>query len=168
MTATRILLDRWKAAKSIPSDNAAALELGITRQAVSRWRQTPTQAEPNLVARMAHDLGDDAGKWLALVESERARSDADRKVWAALARQLGAAATLAAVALLPFPGNATSRVSSTENALTGYTLCEVLRRILGLRRMRQAFARAWTIARLAGCLDSPARTRAPALCMSAS
>ena len=102
MSATTTLLDRWKAAKHVASDNAAALALNITRQAVSRWRNELSQAEPALVWQMAEEAGEDAGAWLALVESERARSEADRAAWRNIAKRLGAAAaTLAVVALLP-------------------------------------------------------------------
>ena len=100
MNATLRLLDLWKAAKGIASDNAAAQALGIARQTVSNWHSRGSQAEPSLIARMATDIGQDAGAWLATVESERARTEADREAWRTLAHRLGTAATLAAVALL--------------------------------------------------------------------
>ena len=101
MSATTRLLDKYQETRSLPSDNAAAIALGIHRATVSGWRQRGTQAEAHVIAQMAHAIGDDPGKWLALVESERARSDADRKAWAAVARQLGAAAVLALCAVAP-------------------------------------------------------------------
>lgn len=100
MTSTIKLLDRWKASQGIASDNAAALALEVSRQAASRWRNGLAQAEPHTIARMAKDIGEDPGAWMALVEAERAKSSEDRKAWMALARQLGAAAAVAAVALL--------------------------------------------------------------------
>lgn len=101
MSATLKLLDKYKETRSIPSDNAAAIALGIHRATVSGWRRGGKQAEPHVVAAMAKAVGEEAGGWLALIESERARTEADRKTWAAVARQLGAAAAVAVVALLP-------------------------------------------------------------------
>lgn len=100
MSATLELLDRYKAAQGISSDNAAALSLGLKRQTVSGWRKLGKQAEPHVVARMAHAVGDDPLRWLALVESERAHSEADRRTWVEVARRFGAIASVAAVALL--------------------------------------------------------------------
>jgi hypothetical protein len=59
-----------------------------------------SQATPAVISVMATQTGEDAGYWMALVESERARTDADRKAWARIARRFGAAAAVACVALL--------------------------------------------------------------------
>lgn len=126
MSATIRLLDKFKETRSLPSDNAAAIALGIHRATVSGWRQRGTQAEPHVIAHMAKAVAEDAGGWLALVESERARTDADRKAWAAVAKQLGAAAVLAIVALLP--GFAKASTGSNLNGFTPYALCEMNRR----------------------------------------
>lgn len=53
------------------------------------------------MALMARDCGDDPFVWIALVEAERARTTDDRRTWAELAKRLGAAAAVAAVALIP-------------------------------------------------------------------
>ncbi|MDG2518414.1 hypothetical protein [Lysobacter soli] len=108
MTSTIKLLDQWKAAKGITSDNAAALALEVSRQAASRWRNGLAQAEPHTIARMAREIGQDAGAWMALVEAERAKSAEDRKAWIALARQLGAAAAIACFAVMPLLSQAAS------------------------------------------------------------
>jgi hypothetical protein len=120
MSATTKLLDKWKKANSIASDNAAAIRLKIGRAAVSRWRNELGQAEVHLIAQMAQECGEDSAVWMALVESERARSAEDRKVWAALARRLGAAAAvflmLSSVAL-----------PSTAKASQGYEELHIMR-----------------------------------------
>ena len=115
MNATLELFGRWKEAKGLTSDPVAAAVLGVAKQTVSNWRTRGSQAEAHLIAKMTRDLGEDPGKWLALVESQRARTDADRKTWAALARQLGAAAAVAFVALLPF-GNARASAMGMSEA----------------------------------------------------
>lgn len=124
MSATTQLLDKYKDSRSLPSDNASAIALGIHRATVSGWRQRGTQAEAHVIAQMAKEIGEDAGRWLALVESERARSDADRKAWAAVARKLGAAAAVAFAALMPL-GNVQAGTLTNLNGSASYALCEV-------------------------------------------
>jgi hypothetical protein len=99
MSATTELLDAWKATRGVISDNAAAGLLGVGRAAISRWRNTPGQAEAHLIARMARECGQEPGGWLARVEAERAKSDPDRKAWTSVARKFGAAAAFALCAV---------------------------------------------------------------------
>lgn len=79
MSATIRLLERWKTALRITSDNAAALELGIGRAAISRWRSDDTNAEPALIARMANDLKADPAPWILAAEAEKQKPES-RKV----------------------------------------------------------------------------------------
>ncbi|MEH6416216.1 DUF3693 domain-containing protein [Pseudomonas sp. CGJS7] len=120
MSATLKLLEKYRAAGSIPSDNAAAIALGIHRATVSGWRKQGKQAEPHVIAAMAKAIGQEPGGWLALIESERARSSEDKKVWAALARQLGAAA--AVVLML-----SSVALPSTANASQGFDQLHIMR-----------------------------------------
>ena len=95
MTATLKLLEKWKAAMDITSDNAAAIELGLGRQAVSRWRTEGRNAEAATVARMARDIKQDPAAWIFAVESEKAQKDAaSARELIALARRFGYAALL--------------------------------------------------------------------------
>lgn len=117
MSATLKLLDKYRETRSIPSDNAAAIALGIHRATVSGWRKQGKQAEAHVIAAMAKAIGQEAGGWLALIESERARSNEDRKVWAALARQLGAAASVTLMLFavsLPSPAKSRQVASIAE------------------------------------------------------
>lgn len=104
MSATTQLLDKWKKVRSIASDNAAGVALGIHRATISGWRHNNRQAEAHVLAQMARDLGEDPGAWLALVESERARSEADRKAWRDVAKRLGAVAAVLVAMVGGAPG----------------------------------------------------------------
>ena len=124
MSATTKLLDLFRDQRELTSDNAAAIALGVHRATVSGWRQRGTQAEPHVIAKMAAAINQDAGGWLALVESERARSDDDRKAWVAVARRLGAAAALFLAVALPI---SEAHASVAEQQHAGGIMRSVLR-----------------------------------------
>ncbi|MDW2981733.1 helix-turn-helix transcriptional regulator [Rhodanobacter sp. KK11] len=106
MNASINLLDKYKKVCSLPSDNAAALRLGVTRAAVSRWRKELGHPEADSVEKMCNALGEPLAHWLPLIEAERARSPAVRKVWLRLAQI--AAAVLIAVGVAPTHAGANS------------------------------------------------------------
>lgn len=97
MSATYDLFTRWKAAKGLPSDNAGAIALGLTRASASLWKQG-RNAEADLIERMAKDLGEDPAMWAALVMKEQSKGEASR-AWGRIARRLGAAAAIALCAV---------------------------------------------------------------------
>ena len=106
MTATLDLLDSYKRARKITSDNACAVDLGITRATVSRWRNQLGHPEADSVSLMCERMGEPLARWLPLIEAERARSPEAKKVWLRLA-QMAAAVTLA-VGLYPAHAEAPS------------------------------------------------------------
>lgn len=95
MSATTDLLDGYKKARNITSDNACAGALNVTRQAVSKWRNGEAHPDADSVARMCEASGESVARWLPLIEAERARNPEARKVWLRLA-QMAAAITLTA------------------------------------------------------------------------
>lgn len=137
MNATNKLLDKWMTWRSSKPgadlrQSAIAIELGVKQTAISNYKVGVSQAAPHVIAKMARDLGENEAAWLALVESERARDASDRRAWLKVARQLGAAAALAVVALLP-QGNAhanpTQLIDSASAVRDECILCKVLRRL---------------------------------------
>lgn len=96
MTSTLTLLEIYKKALHITSDNAAATALGVQRSAVSKWRVGEGHAGPAAVMQMCDKTGEPLNKWLPRIEAERAKGD-DKKAWLKL---LHAAAALATVYLL--------------------------------------------------------------------
>ena len=88
MSATLELFDRFKAAKALPSDNAAALALGISRQTVNNWRKRASQGEPRVIEKMCNALDLEPGLWLIRMLEERSPNVEDRRVWRRMATRL--------------------------------------------------------------------------------
>lgn len=93
MNATIKLLDKYREACSLNSDNAVAVKLGISRSAVSLWRGGKGHPEADSVEKMCEASGENIARWMPLIESERARSPGARKAWLRLA-QLAAGVAL--------------------------------------------------------------------------
>jgi predicted Zn-dependent protease len=98
VSATLTLFNRWKAAKGCGSSREALRLLGLSSGAAVHWNGG-RNAAAHIIEKLAADLGEDPGHWVALAESERAQTEADRKTWAKLARRLEAAAPVTAIAL---------------------------------------------------------------------
>ncbi len=86
MNAAIKLLDKYKEVCSIASDNACAGSLGVSRQAVSKWRTGENHPDADVIEKMCNATGEPLRHWLPLIEAERARSPAVRKVWLRLAQ----------------------------------------------------------------------------------
>lgn len=100
MTTLDDLLDSAKRARSISSDAALAVKLGVTKQSLSQWRKGGVITEKHLTALIDLAHADPASAVLVL--REQATTAAERHVWGALARQLGVAAVVALAAILPY------------------------------------------------------------------
>ena len=86
---------------SLPSDYALAAHLGITRSAVSRYRNDPGATFDDAVcARIAASLDLDPAHLMACMATMRAKDPALRATWERIAKQFPARA--AAVALFVF------------------------------------------------------------------
>jgi Helix-turn-helix. len=86
MPASITLLDKYKKTCSLASDNACAVSLGVTRSAVSLWRNGKGHPEADSVERMCEATGEPLARWLPLIEAERARSPGARRAWLRLAQ----------------------------------------------------------------------------------
>ncbi|WP_237052781.1 hypothetical protein [Marilutibacter chinensis] len=124
MSTTATLLDKAKKRRSYPSDMALAAAVGVSRSIVSEWRKGTKFPSEDHVCALARMAGEDAAPWLVLTQAEKSTGPAHR-AWLDLARQLGAAAALAVVALMVFPAPAKAKVPANLNGNTSYALCEV-------------------------------------------
>lgn len=126
MSATWKLFERWKTAKSHTSNNAAALDLGTTRQTVQNWKDG-RNGEAHFIERMAKDLGEDPVPVILEGFAEAARDAQARKALQRLAKRfrgVGLAVVLGALPLtMPAPLMAT----------TGYSLRELRHTTKGTR-----------------------------------
>jgi len=121
VNATQKLLEKWISRRAVVAGAdmrhaAMALELGIKPTSIGNYLSGFSQAAPHVIAKMARDLGENELAWISLVESERARDAADRKVWARLARSLGMAACLTVAVLGTLPAKAEAVPSSRHYA----------------------------------------------------
>lgn len=129
MNNTNKLLDNYKKVCLLASDNAAAERLGLTRATLSGWRHGKSHANAEAVERMCIAIGAPVRSWLPLIEAERARTPADRKVWlrlaggaAALALAIGATAGLDATA----PAEALIVLAAPAHSLEGVYIMSIL------------------------------------------
>lgn len=99
MSTTFSLFERWKASKGHTSDAAAAKALGVTRAAVSLWRQG-RNGKASVLEKMARDLGEDPAQYYLGAMAEAENDAADKRALIRMARRLGAAC-FALLALAP-------------------------------------------------------------------
>lgn len=108
MAVVATLMDKARQKRGIPSDNALAGALGRSRQVVSQWRSGDAYPDEELIVALAEMAGDNPAEWLVAVKAVRSDGKAG-KVWAALAKRLGAAAAVVLCAIgfaLPVVGKA--------------------------------------------------------------
>jgi len=96
MNAANKLLDKVREVCSIPSDNALAKRLDVTRGLVSGWRNDRYPIPDSTVAELCELAKLDAPMWLAEIHAERAISKAEKAMWSRMLTRLAAAAIFAA------------------------------------------------------------------------
>lgn len=101
MSTTAALFARWIAAKGYSSERQALKALKLSPGAAVHWK-AGRNADADIIEKMARDLDENAGELIALAMAEQAKGEAAR-TWARLAKQLGAAAAVAAVAVVALP-----------------------------------------------------------------
>lgn len=72
MHTTNSLLNDFKKHLCIPSDNALALRLGVTRQRISQYRRGDTCLSDDRVVMIAREIGLDENEVLLQIWAERA------------------------------------------------------------------------------------------------
>ena len=105
MAIVATLLDKARTRRGIPTDMALAERLGRSRAVVSEWRAGKSYPDEDLIVTLAQLAGDDPGEWLLAVKAVRTDGAAG-KIWAQLAKRLGAAATVLLMAALPLSAKA--------------------------------------------------------------
>lgn len=94
MNASNKLLDKYAETCGTSKDSDIAARLHVSKQAVSGWRNAKAHPNADAVEKMCKEIGEPLRAWLPLIEAERARTPADRKVWLRLAQAAAALATI--------------------------------------------------------------------------
>lgn len=132
MSALTDLLDQAVQKCEPANDAALAVRLGVSRSAISLWRKGEGIREKHLT-QLISAVGADP-EVAVLVLREQATTHAERAVWGALARKLGAAAAVVAVAVIALPlmaandGHYSALLLglAVPQQLLPYALCEVM------------------------------------------
>ncbi len=125
MSATIDLLDKYKKACTLGSDNACAASLGVSRSAVSLWRNTKGHPEADTVERMCAATGEPVARWLPLIEAERARTPEARKAWLRLAQIAAAVAMTVGLTAHTSPAHAEGRNFAKSDHSVYYVKYEI-------------------------------------------
>lgn len=99
MNAGIKLLDKYAEMCKHASDSETARALKVRPSAVNNWRHGRAMPNAEMVEKMCTATGEPLAKWLHMIEAERARTPADRRVWLRLAQ-------VAAVILAALPAAA--------------------------------------------------------------
>lgn len=84
------LLDKYAMSCQASKDTDIAARLRVTKQTVSGWRNGRAHPNAEAVEKMCEQMGEPLRKWLPLIEAERARTPADKRVWLRLAKAAAA------------------------------------------------------------------------------
>lgn len=120
MSITYDLFLRWKAAKGFTSDRQALTALEVSHGAGVHWK-AGRNADAAVIEQMARDLGENPMLMVALAMKEQSQG-ASAKTWARFAKQLGAAAAIAMVALLPLGNAVANALIQKANSLAMYIM----------------------------------------------
>jgi plasmid maintenance system antidote protein VapI len=104
-TSTQTILKRVQSTLGNVSEYRAAKDLGVTPQAVSKWKLGKSFMGDAAALRAATILGEKPEVIFALLGAERSQNDEARKVWTNLARRLqrsAATGTIAAIGMTMF------------------------------------------------------------------
>lgn len=121
MDAVNQLLDQARIGANLPSDNALAQRMGVTRAVVSNWRQARNPIPDERIAQICAMAKLDGPLWIAMVHAERAQTQTERALWRLMLDRISAAAAVFALVALSMPGLANAKtaqiqaVSGTEN-----------------------------------------------------
>lgn len=113
-TTTTALLDRWKQAKGLGSDYAAAKALGVSQGTLSNWRHGRSHADVELAAKMAEALGLDTLGTLAAIQADRETRPGAAAVWRRYGKGAFMALALGMSVGLSSTGNAVREVEPLD------------------------------------------------------
>lgn len=108
MSHTIELIEKFKAAKGLDSDYAAAKALGLNPNRISNYRCGVSHADDKMAVVLADALGLDRLETIARINGDRAKDSESRAFWRKVAKQVSSAAALVVLVggLMPSPASA--------------------------------------------------------------
>lgn len=146
MDAVNQLLDQARVGTNLPSDNALAQRMGVTRAVVSNWRQARNPIPDERIAQLCAMAKLDGPAWTARIHAERAASPAERAMWKSMLDRLSAVAAVLALVVFAAPGAARAKAidsqgfSGSDQAHSVYYVHLRLDRTGGLAPIHFSFA----------------------------
>lgn len=89
MLTTNELINALKHKTKIISDYAIAHHLGLSKQAIYKYRKETDFLGPETAAKVADELGIDAAIVYAACHVERSKSDRERAIWTKIYHDIG-------------------------------------------------------------------------------
>ncbi|WP_422352406.1 DUF3693 domain-containing protein [Stenotrophomonas sp. AR026] len=114
MDAVNQLLDQARVGTNLPSDNALAQRMGVTRAVVSNWRQARNPIPDERIAQLCAMAKLDGPAWTARIHAERAASPAERAMWKSMLDRLSAVAAVLALVVFAAPGAARAKAIDSQ------------------------------------------------------
>ncbi|HWK52872.1 MAG TPA: DUF3693 domain-containing protein [Hyphomicrobiales bacterium] len=147
MNTLNKLLDKARKMCERDSDNALAIQIGVTRATVSKWRKGGNIA-PEQLARLI-DLAQADPAIAVLVMQEQEAGPAEHRMWSAVWDRLSPVTTVIGVALMILPAiNPAAVVSQTEQSASNQGIMHIMSNAIGwIRRAWTALAPRWNIPR---------------------
>ncbi len=114
MRTTNDFLNAVKANTGAVSDYVLAQKLGLTRAAISKYRNNKSILDDEVCLKVARILDIDAGIVLTAIHAERAKTTEEKTAWTALFESLGGmAAALVVGVMLSVPTDASASAGAT-------------------------------------------------------
>ncbi|MGE8270464.1 MAG: DUF3693 domain-containing protein [Stenotrophomonas geniculata] len=120
MDAVNQLLDQARVGTNLPSDNALAQRMGVTRAVVSNWRQARNPIPDERIAQLCAMAKLDGPAWTARIHAERAASPAERAMWKSMLDRLSAVAAVLALVVFAAPGAARAKAIDSQGFSGSY------------------------------------------------
>lgn len=119
MDAVNQLLDQARIGANLPSDNALAQRMGVTRAVVSNWRQARNPIPDERVAQICAMAKLDGPLWIAMIHAERAQTQTERALWRLMLDRISAAAAVVALVALSLPSLGNAKTAQNEAVSAG-------------------------------------------------
>lgn len=136
METTNQLLDQVKTRYGLKSDYALAAKIGMSRERISKYRNSGGALADENALKVAELLELDPAYVFASMEAQRTHNEEARAVWERLAdfvKRHGVAATIVALAVAPALTPTPANAAPDKGAAGVCILCQIIRALMRAR-----------------------------------